>query len=1165
MDLLNLLGLVLVLLVAVALVLVRVLVRRLSRAGVPTQAAPVALVGVEPPAPVATVDVESQAPAPDAQPAVEAVETPPAPQPDRVQDGDPGLPVDPTGTAPERDLREDARDRLAHLRRHVEGEDERIQRPEDLLALPAFEDGVAIMAGPHVTARELVEHLGSSGYVLPSMAARALPARDDVMPTDALQATASFGGYPLRFVLDWLQARGDAQTLPLMLRHAREWWWESLGVRQRVRDYLQWAQVQLPSTLRVALDEIEEPVLGEVRDVLKRFRDPATEAFLSQLEDELALRRERRVLGAFGRVLTAPAPTGFMHPTLERTVIRLFDRLTRERPKSVLLSGEHGVGKTVLADLLAARLHDAGWLVFEASAADVLSGQKFVGELEGRVREMLVVLRRGRAVWRVQDMLDLLTKGSHSQDPRGILDLVLPAIERGDLLIIGELTPRQLSQLLLARPAIKYYFDVVPIAPADPATLGEITAQWQARQAQLHGQPVAEIRLLDEARRVATQFFPEQQEPGRVLRLLDDALRIAIEAEPHGLPLTIEHMLQAVSSRSGLPMTVIDDRQSLDLASVREMLRERVMGQDEAIDALLDRISMLKAGLVDGTRPIGVFLFAGPTGTGKTELAKALGEMLFGSDDRLLRLDMSEFQGEDAVWRLLGSGDERDGARSLTSQIREQPFSVVLLDEFEKAHPKVWDLFLQVFDDGRLTDRSGHVADFRHSIIILTSNVGSTMSRNAGPGFTTVAGGYSRSTVERALFDTFRREFLNRLDRIVLFNPLDRTLMRGILHRELGRVLARRGLRNRGWAVEWEPSAIEFLLDRGFTPDLGARPLSRAIDQHLLSPLARTIVEHKAPAGDQFLFVRSSGSALEVEFIDPDAPPAELALTAPVEGMGSIEPAELRDLIGTAAVPADAPSRLLGALAALRVQVQDGAWTRSAGTDFAAMTANDFWQSPGRHEVLDRIERRDRIQAALAAAGRLADRLVADGVNAAFVSHLAQLLWLLGLAIEAVYEQRPQDAVLSVSVGTGMSPRELAETRPWWQRVVHMYQSWGAQRTMRVDVLRFDVDTCTALIAVSGFGALDVLRSESGLHVLELDRDEEPRHLAVHVAVDADLPGVARSAPADDKRVCRRYREQPTPLVRDSVRGWRNGRVDRVLAGDFDIIDVALGAAIPDS
>src|SRR5690606_21044383 len=155
------------------------------------------------------------------------------------------------------------------------------------------------------------------------------------------------------------------------------------------------------------------------------------------------------------------------------------------------------------------------------------------------------------------------------------------------------------------------------------------------------------------------------------------------------------------------------------------------------------------------------------------ELAKTLGELLFGSDERLLRLDMSEFQAPDSAHRLIAGGGE-GGARSLVSRIRQQPFSVVLLDEFEKAHPNVWDLFLQVFDDGRLGDEHGNTADFRHSIIILTSNVGSTLARGAGPGFTNSAGGYSRSAVEKALADTFRPEFINRLHRVVLFPPPDR-------------------------------------------------------------------------------------------------------------------------------------------------------------------------------------------------------------------------------------------------------------------------------------------------------------------------------------------------------------------------------------------------------
>ena len=276
------------------------------------------------------------------------------------------------------------------------------------------------------------------------------------------------------------------------------------------------------------------------------------------------------------------------------------------------------------------------------------------------------------------------------------------------------------------------------------------------------------------------------------------------------------------------------------------------------MQCLVDRISMLKAGLTDPRRPIGVFLFAGPTGTGKTELAKTLARYLFGSAERMLRIDMSEFQSEDAYWRLIDDGDQ-GRAQSLTTRIRQNPFSVVLLDEFEKAHPRIWDLFLQVFDDGRLSDRRGNTVSFRHSLILLTSNLGSTISKAGGVGFVAQRGGFNRELVERAIHQSFRPEFINRIDRVVIFNPLTRSLMRDILAKELRSVLDCRGFRNRQWAVEWEPSAIEFLLDKGFTPDLGARPLRRAIDQYLLAPLATTMVEHRAPDGEQFLFVHGDG------------------------------------------------------------------------------------------------------------------------------------------------------------------------------------------------------------------------------------------------------------------------------------------------------------------
>ncbi|MBP6749645.1 MAG: AAA family ATPase [Xanthomonadaceae bacterium] len=1066
---------------------------------------------------------------------------------------------------------ESPRDRLYRLRREVDQQDDGVQHPDDLLRIAQFREGAALLASAEFAPADIVDALGASGYSLSCMAALALRERNDVSAQAALTATMPFGGYPLRFLFDWLQAQPDARAMPWLLRHARGWWWDAPGVRQRAREYFRWALANPPpgEPEAMAFDELDDHSIQDLEAILKQFQEPALAPYLAQTGDESRRRREKQTLGGIGRVWSPSESVGSElgvaanlivdHPELLRDLERLHELVNAPRPKSILLCGEHGSGKTILVDRLFARLHAEGWLLFEASAAEVMAGQIYTGELEARIRDLLAALDRKRALWRVQDFFDLLHKGSHKQDPRGILDLLLPAMERGRLLMLGETTPQPLAQLLLARPVLRHHAEVVTLRSPDDAAMRDVLARWANVRETALGRPPIDARALDEAQRMAAQYFPEQHEPGRTLRLLDETLRAALSDDPPRLPLDHEALLRAIASRSGLPLDVLDDRQSLDLEQLRAFFRKRVIGQDEAVECLVDRIAMLKAGLVDAARPIGVFLFAGPTGTGKTELAKTLGELLFGSSERLLRLDMSEYQSDDAAWRLTDDGGD-GSARSLTARIREQPFSVVLLDEFEKAHPKVWDLFLQVFDDGRLSDRSGHVADFRHSIIILTSNVGSTLARNAGPGFTSVAGGYSRGAVEKALFETFRREFLNRLDRIVLFNPLDRTLMREILHKELQRAMERRGLRNKDWAVEWEPSAIEFLLDRGFTPDLGARPVRRAIEQHLLAPLARGIVEHRTPQGDQFLFVRSAGDRLEVEFVDPNMPAtASIATrTAPRDG-------DLRTLVYAPDASADAIEDLRAAFARLADALDASMWSEARDADYARMNERDFWSQANRFEVLDRIERRHRIESAFETARRLDERLARDGTDAGFVARHAQLLWLSELAIDAVAQQRPQDALLWLAVSESDLKRDAAQARLWWQRLLAMYMAWAEHRNMRVEVLEQDATACRARLAAGGFGALALLEAEHGLHAFEYDTaDGGTARIVASVRVSADLPGRARPARAvadvgqseEELRVCRRYRAAPSPLVRDSVRGWRSGRYDRVLAGEFDAMPV---------
>jgi ATP-dependent Clp protease ATP-binding subunit ClpC len=602
----------------------------------------------------------------------------------------------------------------------------------------------------------------------------------------------------------------------------------------------------------------------------------------------------------------------------ESEIEQTLEVLSRRRKNNPVLIGEAGVGKTAIVEGIAAQIADddvpetlRGKRVVEIDLTGLIAGTRYRGDFEERLKKVMDEIRdHSDEVIAFIDELHTVVGAGASEGSAGAGNMLKPALARGELHIIGATTLDEYRRNIEKDAALERRFQPVLVSEPTVEAAVEILRGLRDRYEAHH-----QVRFTDEALVAAVElsdrYLSDRHLPDKAIDLIDQAgarvrrrvktpptdLR-GLEQEVHrlqrekdqavaaeqyerasqlrdevqaaqrrleeartgggdsGVPeVGVEDIAEVVSRATGIPVSRLTEEEMARLLDLEQHLHQRVIGQDEAVAVVAEAVRRSRVGLGDPDRPIGSFLFLGPTGVGKTELARALATALFGDEDRLVRLDMSEFQERHTVSRLVGSPPGYVGyedAGQLTEAVRRRPYSVVLLDEVEKAHPDVFNTLLQVLDDGRLTDSQGRTVDFKNTVLIMTSNLGSELiaGRNTPLGFGSGGGGADRDLRDRLmrrLRESFRPEFLNRIDEIVVFRQLESEQLYRITDLMLEET--RRRMRAQDIEVEFTPEAVAWLAERGHEPEFGARPLRRAIQREVDNPMSRLLLDGRLRRG----------------------------------------------------------------------------------------------------------------------------------------------------------------------------------------------------------------------------------------------------------------------------------------------------------------------------